>query len=61
MASPVDHLFGAGKPAPGVEAAGAGLFTGGSEGEVGEAMTGGNVAVAAARHCATYAFSVVVL
>jgi hypothetical protein len=43
-----DRVFGAGEPAPAVEAAGVETFA-------------GDVAVAAARHCATYAFSVVVL
>jgi hypothetical protein len=41
-----DRVFGAGEPAPAVEAAGVETFA-------------GDVAVAAARHCATYAFSVV--
>ena len=37
------------------------MFSAGPEGEAGNPVSAGDVAVAAARHCATYAFSVVVL
>jgi hypothetical protein len=61
MKLPALHLHLVGKGEPGWAGEAAGTFTADPEGEAGKAVTAGDVAVAAARQCATYAFSVVVL